>query len=48
MIEVLLADDHSILRRRASPPIQESGEIVVVAEASDGKEALLMAEKQIS
>ncbi len=41
MIKVLLADDHSIVRAGLRRLIEESGDIEVVAEAADGKEALL-------
>ena len=40
MIKVLLADDHSIVRDGLRRIIEESGEMEVVAEASDGQEAL--------
>lgn len=40
MIRVLLADDHSIVRAGLRTIIEESGDITVVAEASDGGEAL--------
>ena len=40
MIKVLLADDHSIVRDGLRRIIEESGEMEVVAEASDGQEAI--------
>ena len=42
MFKVLLADDHSIVRAGLRRIIEESGEIEVVAEASDGREAIQM------
>lgn len=41
MIRVLLADDHSIVRAGLRRIVEESGDIEVVAEASDGREAVL-------
>lgn len=40
MIKVLLADDHSIVRAGLRRIVEESGDMQVVAEASDGQEAL--------
>jgi len=40
MIRVLLADDHAIVRAGLARIVEESGDIEVVAEASDGREAL--------
>ena len=40
MIKVLLADDHSIVRAGLRRIVEESGEMHVVAEAADGREAL--------
>lgn len=40
MIKVLLADDHSIVREGLRRIVEESGDMEVVAEASDGKEAI--------
>ncbi|MGD9506361.1 MAG: response regulator [Syntrophobacteraceae bacterium] len=40
MIRVLLADDHSIVRAGLRRIIEDSGDITVVAEASDGREAI--------
>jgi DNA-binding NarL/FixJ family response regulator len=40
MIRVLLADDHSIVRAGLRRLVEESGDMEVVAEASDGREAI--------
>ena len=40
MIKVLLADDHAIVRAGLIRIVEESGDIEVVAEASDGREAV--------
>lgn len=40
MIKVLLADDHSIVRAGLARIIEESGDMVVIAEAADGREAI--------
>jgi DNA-binding NarL/FixJ family response regulator len=40
MIKVLLADDHSIVRAGLRRIVEESGEMEVVAEAADGREAI--------
>jgi len=40
MIKVLLADDHSIVRAGLRRIIEESGDMEVMAEASDGREAI--------
>jgi DNA-binding NarL/FixJ family response regulator len=40
VIKILLADDHAIVRAGLRRIIEESGDVVVVAEASDGKEAI--------
>lgn len=40
MIKVLLADDHSIVREGLRRIVEESGDLEVVAEAADGREAL--------
>lgn len=40
MINVLLADDHSIVRAGLRRIVEESGDMTVVAEASDGREAV--------
>ncbi len=46
MIRVLLADDHSIVRAGLRRIVEESDEMAVVAEASDGREAIAQAKKQ--
>jgi two-component system invasion response regulator UvrY len=43
MIKVLLADDHSIVRAGLRRIVEESGDMVVVAEAADGQEAIQQA-----
>jgi len=43
MIKVLLADDHSIVRAGLRRVVEESGDMVVVAEAADGREAIQQA-----
>lgn len=45
MIRVLLADDHSIVRAGLRRIIEESSDIEVVAEASDGREAIELFKK---
>jgi len=40
MIRVLLADDHGIVRAGLRRLIEESGEMTVIAEAADGREAI--------
>ena len=40
MIKVLLADDHSIVRAGLRRIVEECGEMEVVAEAADGREAI--------
>jgi len=40
LIKVLLADDHSIVRAGLRRIVEDSGDMQVVAEASDGQEAL--------
>lgn len=40
MIKVLLADDHSIVRAGLRRIVEESGDMEVIAEAADGREAL--------
>lgn len=39
MIKVLLADDHSIVREGLRRVLEDSGEIKIIAEASDGEKA---------
>jgi DNA-binding NarL/FixJ family response regulator len=46
MIKVLLADDHSIVREGLRRIVEESGDMEVVAEASDGKEAIRQIRKR--
>jgi two-component system invasion response regulator UvrY len=45
MIRVLLADDHSIVRDGLRRIVEESGDMAVVAEASDGREAIRLVRK---
>ncbi len=45
MIRVLLADDHSIVRGGLARIVEESGDIEVVAEAADGREAIQQVHK---
>ncbi len=45
MIKVLLADDHSIVRAGLRRIVEESGDMVVVAEAADGREAIRQVEE---
>ncbi|WP_022666270.1 response regulator [Desulfospira joergensenii] len=45
MIKVLLADDHSIVREGLRKVLEDSNEIKVIAEASDGEEAFDQAMK---
>ena len=40
MIRVLLADDHAIFRAGLRRLVEEAGDMVVVAEAADGREAI--------
>lgn len=42
MIRVLLADDHSIVRAGLRRIVEESGDMTVVGEAADGREAIRM------
>lgn len=46
MIRVLLADDHSIVRAGLRRIVEESGDIEVVAEASDGRKAVLAVRRE--
>lgn len=46
MIRVLLADDHSIVREGLRRIVEESGDIEVIAEASDGREAVLAVRRE--
>ncbi len=45
MIKVLLADDHSIVRAGLRRIVEESGDMVVVAEADDGRQAIRKAKE---
>jgi DNA-binding NarL/FixJ family response regulator len=45
MINVLLADDHSIVRAGLRRIVEESGDMVVIAEASNGREAIQLVQK---
>ena len=47
MIKVLIADDHSIVRAGLRRIVEESGDMEVIAEAADGKAALLQAQKEL-
>ena len=46
MIKVLLADDHAIVRAGLRRLVEESGDIEVIAEAADGREAIRLAQEQ--
>lgn len=46
MIKVLIADDHSIVRAGLRRIVEESGDMEVIAEAQDGREALLKIQKE--
>jgi two-component system invasion response regulator UvrY len=46
MIKVLLADDHSIVRAGLRRIVDESGDMQVVAEAADGREAIRLVNQQ--
>ena len=43
MIRVLIADDHAGMRRMLRQLLEESGDIMVCAEASDGEQAVRLA-----
>ncbi len=43
LLRVLLADDHAVVRKGIREFLEEDGEVVVVAEASDGSEAVRLA-----
>ena len=47
MIKVLLADDHSIVRAGLRRIVEESGDMEVIAEAADGREAIQLAHEQL-
>ena len=44
-IRVLLADDHAVVRKGIREFLTEPGDIIVVAEASDGEEAIALLDK---
>lgn len=46
MIKILLADDHSIVRAGLRRIVEESDDMVVIAEAADGREAIEQAHKK--
>jgi DNA-binding NarL/FixJ family response regulator len=46
MIKVLLADDHAIVRAGLRRLVEESGDIAVIAEAADGREAISLAQER--
>jgi DNA-binding NarL/FixJ family response regulator len=46
MIRVLLADDHAIVRAGLRRIVEDSGDMEVVAEASDGQETLRLAQQE--
>jgi DNA-binding NarL/FixJ family response regulator len=45
MIRVLVADDHSVVRQGLRAWLEKSGNIQVVAEAADGRDAIVLAEE---
>jgi len=47
LIKVLLADDHSIVRAGLRRIVEESGDMEVIAEAADGREAIQQVHKQL-
>ena len=47
MIRVLLADDHSIVRAGLRRIVEESGDMEVIAEASDGREAIRLVHDEL-
>ena len=47
MIKVLLADDHSIVRAGLRRIVEESGDMEVLAEAADGREAIEQVHKEL-
>jgi len=46
VIRVLLADDHSIVRAGLRRIVEESGDMQVIAEADDGREAIQLVKKK--
>lgn len=47
MIRVLLADDHAIVRAGLRRIVEEAGDMEVVAEAQDGREALRLVQEKL-
>ena len=47
MIKILLADDHSIVRAGLRRIVEESGDMEVIAEAADGREAIQKVHKKV-
>ncbi|MBW2606795.1 MAG: response regulator transcription factor [Deltaproteobacteria bacterium] len=47
MIKILLADDHSIVRAGLRRIVEESGDMEVIAEAADGREAIQLVHKKV-
>jgi DNA-binding NarL/FixJ family response regulator len=47
MIKVLLADDHSIVRAGLRRIVEDSGDMEVIAEAADGREAIKLVRKKL-
>lgn len=47
MIRILLADDHSVVRAGLRRIIEEGGDMVVVAEAADGRETIRLAHETL-
>jgi DNA-binding NarL/FixJ family response regulator len=47
MIKVLLADDHSIVRAGLRRIVEDSGDMAVIAEAADGREAIEKVYKEL-
>nr|HID14246.1 response regulator transcription factor [Anaerolineae bacterium] len=45
MIRVVLADDHAVVRKGIREFLEEADDITVVAEASDGVEAVRLVEE---
>lgn len=45
MIRVVIADDHRLVRQGIRSLLEQSGDIMIIGEASDGLEALALAEK---
>lgn len=47
MIKVLLADDHKIVRDGLRRIVEDAGDMVVIAEAADGREAIQQVKKRL-